>query len=208
MPGRPPCDPGRMAQPGDPRSDDEVDPAIRTQILLAEYSALRAETERRATVQWSVFALQLASAGAISSVAISSSDFALLLLVPFAAYLLGCRYILHDFHIKLIRRYVRESLAERLGGQVRWESWRTSALAAPATRGWFSVTGWNFAHPTRLAFEGVGFLSLAAALLSAGYRWWRTSVPWPLTAGFLLGWLLGFGVVLLLGQAFRRASDL
>ncbi len=197
-----------MAQPGEPPPDGEADPAIRTQILLAEYNALRTETERRSTVQWNVFALQLASAGAISSVAISSSTFALLLLVPFASYLLGSRYILHDFHIKLIRRYVRESLAQRLGGQVRWESWRTSALTAPTTRGWFSVTGWNFLHPTRLAFEGVGFLSLAAALLSAGYRWWRTSVPWPSTAGFLLGRLLGLAAVLLLGRAFRRASDL
>jgi len=191
-----------MAQPG------EDDPAVRTQILLAEYSALRTEVERRATGQWNVFALQLASAGAIASVAISTANFALVLLIPFASYLLGSRYVLHDFHIKLIRRYLRESLAERLAGHVKWESWRTSALAAPTTRGWFSVTGWNFAHPTRLAFEGVGFLGLAAAALSAGYRWWRAPAPWPLTAGFVLGWLLGLTVVVMLDRAFRRASDL
>jgi hypothetical protein len=142
----------------------DVDLAVRTQIMLAEYAALRTEVERRATAQWSVFALQLASAGAIASVAISAtSNLALLLLVPLSSYLLGSRYILHDFHIKLIRRYLRESLAERLAGHIRWESWRTTTLAAPTTRGWFSITGWNVVHPTRLAFEGVGFLALVAA---------------------------------------------
>src|SRR6185312_6719023 len=114
--------------------------------------------------QWNVFALQLASAGAIASVAISaSSNLALLLLIPLSSYLLGSRYILHDFHIKLIRRYVRDSLAERLSGHLRWESWRSAALSAPTSRGWFSVTGWNIMHTTRLVFEGVGFLALVAA---------------------------------------------
>src|SRR5256885_4130513 len=123
-------------------------PAVRTQVLLAEYGALRTEVERRATAQWNVFALQLASAGAIASVAISAaSNFALLLLVTLSSYLFGSRYILHDFHIKLIRRYVRESLAGRLDGHIQWETWRSAALAAPNSRGWFSVTGWNFVHP-------------------------------------------------------------
>jgi asparagine N-glycosylation enzyme membrane subunit Stt3 len=49
--------------------------------------------------------------------------------------------------------------------------------------------------------EGAGFLSLAAALLSAGYLWWRP--PAPSTGGFLLG----LAVVLLLDRTFRRASD-
>jgi hypothetical protein len=187
----------------------DVDPAVRTQIMLAEYAALRTEIERRGTAQWSVFALQLASAGAIASVAISAaSNLALLLLVPLSSYLLGSRYILHDFHIKLIRRYLRESLAERLAGHIQWESWRTAALAAPTTRGWFSITGWNVVHSTRLAFEGVGFLALAAAGLSAGYHWWRTPPPWPLAAGFAASWLFGAAITVLLDRAFQRASDL
>jgi hypothetical protein len=187
----------------------DVDPAVRPQIILAEYAALQAEIERRATAQWSVFALQLASAGAIASVAISApSNLALLLLVPLSSYLLGSRYILHDFHIKLVRRYLRESLAERLAGHIQWESWRTAALAAPTARGWFSITGWNVVHATRLAFEGVGFLALVAAGLSAGYHWWRTPPPWPLTAGFAASWLLGAAITVLLHRAFQRASDL
>jgi hypothetical protein len=40
-----------------------ADLQIEYQIMLAEYSALRTEIDRRANVQWNVYALQLASAG-------------------------------------------------------------------------------------------------------------------------------------------------
>lgn len=194
-----------MREPG----DVEPDPAAGTQVMLAEYAALRAEVERRANAQWSVFALQLASAGAIASVAVAAtSNLAVLLLVPLSSYLLGSRYILHDFHIKLIRRYLRESLSERLAGHIRWESWRSAALAAPTSRGWFSVTGWNFAHPTRLAFEGVGLLAVLSAGAAGVYHWWLRPPAWPLIVGYVLGWSLGVVVTVLLRRAFRRASDL
>ncbi|MGW4065693.1 hypothetical protein ACWEGE_45915 [Amycolatopsis sp. NPDC004747] len=194
-----------MREPG----DAEPDPAVATQVMLAEYAALRAEAERRANAQWSVFALQLASAGAIASVAVAApSNLAVLLLVPLSSYLLGSRYILHDFHIKLIRRYLRESLSERLAEDIQWEAWRTAALAVPTSRGWFSVTGWNFVHPTRLAFEGVGLLAVLSAGLAGAYQWTVRSPAWPLVAGYALGWLLGAVVVLLLRRAFRRAADL
>jgi hypothetical protein len=177
--------------------------------MLAEYTALRTEAERRATAQWGVFVLQLASAGSIASVAIAAAgNLALLLLIPLSSYLLGCRYILHDFHIKLIRRYFHESLTERLSGHLQWETWRNKELATATSRGWFSVTGWNLTHTTRLASEGVGFLALAAAGLAGGYRWWASAPPWPLAAGFVAGWLLGVAVVVLLHRAFERASDL
>jgi hypothetical protein len=179
------------------------------QIMLAEYAALRAETERRATLQWSVFALQLASAGAVASVAISTSgNLALLLLIPLSSYLLGSRYILHDFHIKLIRRYVRESLTGRLAGHLEWEAWRTRELAVPTRRGWFSVTGWNLMHPTRLAFEGVAQLALLGAAFVGGIRIALAPPPWPVIVAFAGGWLIGLAIITMLHTAFERASDL
>jgi len=188
-------------EPGDTTAD--------TQILLAEYTALRAEIERRTTVQWNVFALQLASAGAIAGVAISAAgNLALLLLIPLSSYLLGSRYLLHDFHIKLIARYVRDSLTERLSGRLQWEVWRRTELSAPTSRGWFSVTGWNLTHPTRLAFEGVGFLALVAAAFGGAYRWSVAPPSWPLVAGAGAGWVLGAAVIVLLHRAFVRASGL
>lgn len=177
--------------------------------MLAEYTALRAETERRATVQWNVFVLQLASAGAVASVAISTStNLALLLLIPLSSYLLGSRYLLHDFHLKLIRRYVRESLTQRLSSHLEWESWRTAALEAPTGRGWFSVTGWNAMHPTRLAFEGVGILALLASAFAAAFQWATARPSWPMISASVVGWLLGVAIIYLLHRAFVRASDL
>ncbi|MFL6123577.1 hypothetical protein [Actinophytocola sp.] len=180
-----------------------------TQIMLAEYTALRTEIERRTTVQWNVFALQLASAGAIAGVAISAAgNLALLLLIPLSSYLLGSRYILHDFHVKLIRRYLRDSLAARLSGHLQWEVWRRTELSTPVSRGWFSVTGWNLTQPTRLAFEGVAVLALVAGACAAAYRWWLTPTTWPLLAGAGAGWSLGAVVIVALHRAFERASDL
>jgi hypothetical protein len=96
-----------------------------TQILLAEYAALRAEAERRTPIQWNVVALQLASAGAITSLAIAAAaNVALLLIVPLMSYMLGNRYILHDVPLKLIRRYIRDSLSTRLSGHLQREGWR------------------------------------------------------------------------------------
>jgi hypothetical protein len=107
-----------------------------TAILLAEYAALRSETERRSTIQWNVFALQIASAGAIISLAIASAtNSALLLVVPLTSYMLGNRYLLHDFHVKLIHRYVRDSLSNRLSGNLRWEAWRERELDRKRLRG-------------------------------------------------------------------------
>jgi len=91
------------------------------QVMLAEYSALRAEVDRRANVQWNVLALQITSVGVIASLAISrAADMALLLVIPLSSYMLGSRYILHDYHIKLISRYIRDSLSGRLQGNAIW----------------------------------------------------------------------------------------
>ena len=95
----------------------DAEAQVEGQIMLAEYAALRSEVDRRATVQWNVLALQLTSAGVIASLAIShASEIALLLVIPLSSYMLGSRYILHDFHLKLISRYIRDSLSGRLGG--------------------------------------------------------------------------------------------
>jgi hypothetical protein len=174
------------------------------QVLLAEYAGLRAEIERRTNLQWSVFALQLASAGAITSVAITTAgNLALLLIIPLSSYMLGSRYILHDFHIKLIRRYLRDE--HGLRDALRWESWRRGELTAPGRR--VGVISWNMLHPTRMAFEGVAILALLAAL-AAAISLWAAQVPgWPVIAGGVAGWALGAAVTAGLHREFARASD-
>jgi hypothetical protein len=50
-------------QPGSPFPAPDTEAQVASQIMLAEYAALRTEVDRRATVQWNVLALQLTSAG-------------------------------------------------------------------------------------------------------------------------------------------------
>lgn len=185
--------------------DDHPDSS--TTILLAEYAALRSEAERRATVQWNVFALQIASAGAITSLAIASAtNVALLLVVPLVSYMLGNRYILHDFHLKLIRRYVRDSLSSRLSGHLQWESWRDRALEPETARKrWFTPTGWNALHPTRLAFAGVAVLALLGALVAGVFLWIARSPAWYAITAFGVGWLVGAAATVQLHLIFDRA---
>jgi hypothetical protein len=178
-----------------------------TAILLAEYTALRSETERRSTIQWNVFALQIASAGAITSLAIASAtNSALLLVVPLTSYMLGNRYILHDFHLKLIHRYVRDSLSDRLSGNLQWEAWRERELdreTAPGRR--FTATGWNALHPTRLAFVGVAALTLAGALATGIFLWITRSPGWSVITAFGLGWLVDALATVRLHRIFTAA---
>jgi hypothetical protein len=181
---------------------------VASQIMLAEYAALRTEVDRRATVQWNVLALQLTSTGVIAGLAIShASDIALLLVIPLSSYMLGSRYILHDFHLKLISRYIRDSLSGRLGGHLTWENWKISQLTTEAgPRGWLTPAVWNLLHPTRLAFEGVAWLSLLTAALAAAYSWRDGAPGWELILGFALLWILGVLSTCLLHRSFNRSA--
>ena len=195
-------------QPGSSFAAPDAEVQVASQIMLAEYAALRTEVDRRATVQWNVLALQLTSAGVIASLAISrASDIALLLVIPLSSYMLGSRYILHDFHLKLISRYIRDSLSGRLGGHLAWENWKISQIT-PDTgpRGWLSPAAWNLLHPTRLAFEGVAWLALLTAALAAAYGWRDNAPAWGLILGFALLWLLGALGAYFLHRSFNRSA--
>ena len=175
---------------------------------LAEYGALCAELERRASIQWNVVALQASSAGVVASLAISKTSYnAVLLLLPLSSYVFGGRYILHDFHIKLINRYVQESLSNRLGGNLQWQAWKLQesdpvkvGTSAPA------AVHWNVLHPTRLTFEGVAFLALIAAVLAGIVAWTDTTPAWYVMAGLAFLWALGVAALVALHVSFRRAS--
>jgi hypothetical protein len=138
-----------------------------TQILLAEYAALCAEAERRTTIQWNVVALQLASAGAITSLAIAAAA----------------------------------------NVALQWEGWRDQELAPDVARQrWFTATGWNALHPTRLAFHGVALLALVGALGAGIFLWISRSPSWYMIAGFALGWLIDALATGFLHRAFESAG--
>ena len=57
------------------------------EMLLAEFSALRAEMTNRQNLQWNVFALQVTAAGVIFSFALSNSNrTGFLLILPVITY--------------------------------------------------------------------------------------------------------------------------
>jgi len=186
----------------------DAEAQVASQIMLAEYAALRTEVDRRATVQWNVLALQLTSTGVIASLAIShASDIAMLLVIPLSSYMLGSRYILHDFHLKLISRYIRDSLSGQLRDHLAWENWKISQIT-PDTgpRGWLTPAAWNLLHPTRLAFEGVAWLALLTAALAAAYSWRDKAPAWGLILGFALLWILGALGTYFLPRSFNRSA--
>lgn len=196
--------PGRSSDDGHPfqASHSDGDP-----VLIAEFAALRTEIDRRAGIQWNVLALQITSAGAVAGVAISrAADPALLLIIPLVSYMFGSRYILHDFHIKLIHQYIRGSLSGRLHGRLAWEQWKLDARAQSGQTGWFQVAGWKITHPTRLAFVGAATLALVAAAIANTYRWWDDSPHWVSIVGFALLWILGAVATYLLNRSFDAAS--
>jgi hypothetical protein len=197
---------GNASSP-DPGSGAEA-PAT-SQVMLAEYTALRTEMDRRASIQWNVLALQLTSTGVIASLAIAhSAQFALLLVIPLSSYMLGSRYILHDFHLKLISRYIRDSLSERLGGNLAWEGWKSTQITTDTgPRGWLTPTAWKLLHPTRLAFEGVAWLALLTAALAAAYNWRDKAPAWGLILGFALLWILGVLATYSLHRSFNRSAS-
>ena len=186
-----------------------ADAQLANQVMLAEYSALQSDVDRRVSQQWNVVALQVTSVGVVASLAISRvADIALLLVIPWLCYVLGNRYILHDYHIRLINRYIRDSLSGRLGGHLAWESWKRDQMRSDAKPrpSWLIATGWNLFHPTRLAFEGVAWLALLAATLAAAYAWWNKAPAWGLILGFALLWILGALATSSLHRSFNGGS--
>jgi hypothetical protein len=202
-------DPGRGEEAGGSPQPVDAEAQLADNVMLAEYAALRAEVDRRTNVQWNVVALQITSAGVIASLAITRiSDIALLLVIPLLSYMLGSRYILHDYHIKLISTYIRDSLSARLHDHLKWESWKLRRIEADTQwRRWLTPTGWNPLHPSRLAFEGVASLALVAAALAAAYTWRDETPGWGLILGFALLWVLGALATYFLHRSFDRSSS-
>jgi hypothetical protein len=144
---------------------------------IAEYVALRAEFERRATGQWSVLALQIGVAGAIFGFALSAPFREIFLLaVPIASYTTCGRYVIHARGLRLITYYIREELAERIPGGLHWEEWRENNLRR------FPVGHFGVAHFTGVVFPGVAVLALLAFVLEALADGLAEGKPWYMVA--------------------------
>jgi hypothetical protein len=152
--------------------------ADRTDVALAEFTALRQEIDSRSTTQQNLFVLQLTSAGALFGFALSGpSRTLLLLIIPFSTYLLCTRSLVQITAIAVIGEYIRDELEPAIEG-LAWERyWRQLPHPFPFAR---------WAHPNLLLFAGVSSLALLWTMPSIiGHR---HAVD---AAGLAVVWLLG-----------------
>jgi hypothetical protein len=92
---------------------------------LAEFVALRQEIERRSMVQHGLFVLQLTSAGAIFSFAISGAGHSgFLLIIPISTYMLCARYVEQQYGTQRAAIYIKDELSNRISGGLGWEAWQ------------------------------------------------------------------------------------
>lgn len=163
-------------------SESELD---LTQGPIAEFTALRAEIERRSTHQHNLIALQVTSAGTLFGFAISAADRGVLLLIlPLTSYMLAARYVAYYFGIKLVADYISEVLSPQVGGSLQWEKWRLGNMHRYHDRALTLV------HPLYILFPGVAAMALVTALLLA---LGGNSRPrgWLEAVGFGAAWLFG-----------------
>jgi hypothetical protein len=105
------------------RNDDSVD----RQMLLAEFTALRAEILHNSNLAWNIFALQVTAAGIIFSFALGNRNhIGFLLILPVITYAFSGRYIGQIVDIVKIGTYIREVLEVKTKGDLHWEEWTRS----------------------------------------------------------------------------------
>lgn len=91
---------------------------------LAEFKALRQEIERRSKIQYNVFALQLTTAAAIFSFAMSSRDrLEFLLIIPISTFMLCGEFVDQIIGMNKAAIYINEELNPCIPGGLRWELW-------------------------------------------------------------------------------------
>jgi hypothetical protein len=94
------------------------------QGALAEFKALRQEIERRSKIQHNLFALQLTTAAAIFSFALSGKGRAeFLLIIPISTSMLCSEFVDQINGINKAAIYINDELSQRIHGGLGWELW-------------------------------------------------------------------------------------
>lgn len=158
---------------------------------LAEFTALRQEIERRNVVQHGLFALQLTSAGAIFSFALSGSGRSgFLLIVPISSYMLCARYVEQQLGIQRAATYIRTELSQKIPGGLSWEAWQVQQFDF--------VRGSTIRRVNSLLimFSVVGVGALIWTV-SAVFRPSLLRLDFPESIGFDTLWALGFIAVVM-----------
>ena len=94
-----------------------------TDVVLAEFAALRAEILQTLSQQWLILAFDLTAAGAIFSVAQSSHNTRLLLILPVVTYSLIEQYLKNFKMLMRLGDYIKDILSPRVHYHLGWEKW-------------------------------------------------------------------------------------
>jgi hypothetical protein len=154
-----------------------------TQVMLAEYSALRAEIASRISAQDTMINLYMTGTAAIVGVALTDRAKMLLLILPALSFAVRLLYHNHNLYIGLISSYLNnklrplvvQTLDER--NVLGWEKWCDENVKA---RRWLRL-------PQRSSFCAVSSaaaLGLVLIFPALGSRW-----HW-------LAWIVGWGLLL------------
>ena len=138
---------------------------LASRVMLAEYDRLKQEQLARIGVRDNlIYAVLLASAAVVPTTVSQGSAF--LLLLPPVAVLIGWTYLVNDWFVSSLGRYLREELGPRLGG-----------LAGESLLGW-EYQGRDPDRPRRkrfqLAADLLAFCGLPLGALTA--FWLRASL--------------------------------
>jgi hypothetical protein len=163
-------------------------------MVLAEYTALRAEILQRSSLQWNMFALQLTAAGVVFSFALSNSTHTgFLLILPVVSYDLTGRYVSQVLGTQNAAAYIREVLEPRTGGTLHWETWNRALRPRARVL--------TFLNPLFLAFPGVSVTALAWV---APFVWAGRDVSAGKRILVVIIWLVGLVVTGLSVQLIAR----
>lgn len=129
---------------------------------LEEFKALRVEIDRRSNIQHGVLGLEMASGGALASVALADkSHIAVLLVLPVLSLILGAQWYDQHVYIHHIGEYIRDHLHPAIPGGLRWQSMqiggggrRDRILGLMAAYGVFPIV--SFGALMALSVERVG----------------------------------------------------
>jgi hypothetical protein len=125
-----------------------------TQVLLAEFSALRDEMLQKISTGWTIFVFQLTTSGVVFSFALTGTSRAgFLLIIPIISYILASQYLRNLHGMREIGTYIRVELSPRVPGGLKWEEWH---IRRPTDRDKFVLLS-----PASIAFPGVSFIALA-----------------------------------------------
>lgn len=148
-------------------------------VLLAEYTALKAEQLDRMRTRDNLVYATLAAIGAIGFAAIQAQHYVILLAIPVACAVLGWTRLANDTKVDQIRTYLRDELGPRLHSELTGQpalGWETSSTTSGSP-------GRKASHLTADLATYVG-APLVAFVLAAPALW-EIGVPVLTAAGVI-----------------------